>query len=126
MARLAGSLGCKARKLPIRYALDYGLFQDKLIGFAEVKCRTVGFEAIHRMGGYMLSLGKWMSARTLYEMTGAPFFLAVSTPDGTFAARFDEFPVFTVSLGGRTDRRDWQDMEPVVMIPVWHFKIEVP
>lgn len=111
----------KAAKLKTALKLDYALAREgAVVAFAEVKARTYSWEQIDELGGYMLSLDKWTQARQL--CAGLPFSLVVEAAGEvrSFTTRFD-LP-FPVTLGGRKDRNDWQDVEPCILIPVQHFK----
>ncbi len=115
-------LQCKLVKMPIRYGLDYAIEDaGKVVAFCEIKCRTYTMQSIGNMGGYLLSLGKWMSAKQLYESTGLPFVLIVRATDGMYYATFRSFHT-DVSMKGRKDRGDWQDIEPCALIDVNKFK----
>lgn len=110
----------KAAKLKVALKLDYALSREgRVVAFAEVKARTYSWEQIDQLGGYMLSLDKWAQARSL--CSGLPFSLVVDAAGElrSFTTRFDL--AFPITLGGRKDRDDWQDMEPCILIPVRHF-----
>lgn len=120
IATLEQAWSVKAAKLKPSLKLDYALSRDGTVrAFAEVKARTYSWEQIDQLGGYMLSLDKWTHARGF--CAGLPLVLAVSAGDEirTFITRFSEN--FRVVLGGRTDRNDWQDVEPCILIPVDRF-----
>jgi len=59
---------CEAVKMPIKYGLDYTFRRNKeLVGFCEIKCLNYELSQFDRMsGGYFISLGKFMSAKSLY------------------------------------------------------------
>lgn len=107
---------CKARKLPRAYRLDYALTRDgEVVAWAEVKCRGKRYDS------YMLSLHKWTAALELAARTDLPALLVVRWPDGVHFAPFED-RVERVAIGGRTDRGDWQDVEPVVLLPSQRFR----
>ena len=101
-------------KLPLSYKLDYAMYRDNdLMGFCEVKRRKYNradFET------YIISLDKVMQAKKLAETTNTRAVLIVSWLDRMGWIDFEE--EFTCHRGGRKDRNDWQDIEPVC-----HFKI---
>ena len=106
-------------KLPISYKLDYAMYRDeKLLGFAEVKCRQ---NSVHDFSTYIISLSKVIKARRLASVTGTKSVLIVSWSDATGWINF--FSDFDVKQGGRSDRDDWQDQEPVCHFDVKDFKI---
>jgi hypothetical protein len=108
---------CEYSKLPIRYHLDYVLRRkDKAVAFCEVKSRSYTMSEIDSMGGYLMSVGKWMAGKSMSEATGLPFILAVKTTDGIWYGKFTEFKPDDVLVRGRTDRNDWQDIEPCVLL----------
>ena len=113
---------CSFAKLPIKYGLDYAIRADKgVVAWAEVKCRNYAMSDIGRLGGYMLSLDKWMAAKSLSQSTGLPFLLIVNALDGLYYAKFQTFLAMRVDFMGRRDRNDWQDMEPCVLLDVKSF-----
>ena len=115
--------GCKLLKMPIRYHLDYVVQRDgKAIGFCEIKTRNYTMKSIGNMGGYLLSIGKWSSAKQLVDCSGLPFMLVVCTLDGLWCAKFTEFVPKDIQVKGRTDRNDWQDIEPCVLLDILLFK----
>jgi hypothetical protein len=116
---------CDLVKLPIRYHLDFACSRNgRVIGFCEVKSRSYTMEAIDRMGGYLLSIGKWEAAKSLCDASGLAFLLVVRATDGLYYARFkDDFLPDDVLIRGRTDRDDWQDIEPCVLLDASKFKL---
>ncbi len=114
---------CTMTKLPIRYHLDYVARRgDKAVAFCEVKTRNYTMQKIDQLGGYLMSIGKWSSAESLYRASGLPFILAVHATDGVYYASFTEFTPDDVLVRGRTDRNDWQDIEPCVVLNTNKFK----
>lgn len=113
---------CEMTKLPIRYHLDFVVRRgDKAVAFCEVKTRNYTMEKIGQMGGYLMSIGKWSAAKQLHDATGLPFILVVRTIDGIWYSSFKEFTPDDVLVRGRTDRNDWQDIEPCVLLDVSKF-----
>ena len=115
---------CTAAKLPIRYHLDYVLKRgDKAVALCEIKTRNYTMQKIGEMGGYLMSIGKWDAAKRLSDATLLPFILIAKTLDGVYYSSFqDEFKPDDVLVRGRTDRNDWQDIEPCVLLDVSRFK----
>ena len=114
---------CEMSKLPIRYHLDFVAQRGKnAVAFCEVKVRNYSMEQIGKMGGYMLSLGKWSSAKQMCEASGLPFILIIKATDGIWFSLIDSFKPDSVIVNGRTDRADWQDIEPCVLIKQSRFK----
>jgi len=109
-------------KLPISYRVDYAVTQNgKVVGFTELKCRGVPSTKYKTL---ILSLGKWEALLSLQQ--------SARNLRSNLAVRFTDtdlwFPVFPetrdaveVRWGGRNDREDWQDMEPVVHLPISDF-----
>ena len=109
-------------KLPISYRVDYAVtLNGKVVGFTELKCRGISSTKYRTL---ILSLGKWQALLDLQQ----------SAPNlrSNLAVRFTDtdlwLPVFPetreiveVRWGGRKDRDDWQDMEPVVHLPIKDF-----
>jgi hypothetical protein len=120
IAKVERAWSVKAAKLKTALKLDYALTREgRVVSFAEVKARSYSWPEIRALGGYMLSLDKWVHARAL--CSGLPFTLVVEAQGElrSFVTRFEgDFPVV---LGGRKDRNDWQDMEPCILIPEHRF-----
>lgn len=114
---------CNFVKLPIRYHLDFVVTRDdKAIAYAEFKTRNYSMADIDKMGGYLMSIGKWSAAKQLCDATQLPFILVVKTLDGVYRSSFTEFKPDDVLVRGRTDRNDWQDIEPCVLLNTQRFK----
>ena len=112
---------CVAEKLPMKYELDYLLLREgKGVAWLEIKSRTNTRLAYPT---YMISLGKIMAARRLSEASQLPSFLLIQWSDACGYIRIDSLLDFRTAVGGRTDRGDEQDIEPVAMIPVGEFAL---
>ena len=110
---------CTAEKLPMKYELDYLLLREgKGVAWLEIKSRTNPRAAYPT---YMISLGKIMAARRLSEASQLRSFLLVQWSDYCGYVRLDSLLDFTTAVGGRTDRGDEQDIEPVALIPIVGF-----
>jgi hypothetical protein len=110
---------CTAEKLSDRYELDYLLLRNGVgCAWLELKIRTNAKAAYPT---YMISFGKIMAARRLSGGSKLPSFLAVQWTDGIHYTRLDEVKRFEVAIGGRRDRDDAQDIEPVILIPMDDF-----
>ena len=111
---------CSAEKLPMKYELDYLLLREgRGVAWLEIKSRTNVRSAYPT---YMISLGKVMAARRLSEATQFPSFLLVQWANVCGYVRLDSLLDFRTAVGGRTDRGDEQDIEPVALIPVGEFE----
>ena len=128
-------------KMPISYHLDYAMIhkinvyqygealKDSIVGFAEVKVRT---NPITQYDTYMIALSKVLKARQLSEATKKPSILIVNwrtinkDPTKNDCIGWTNFKrEFKLGFGGRKDRNDWQDQEPVALYPISMFKAEV-
>jgi len=130
--------GREFKKNPVRYGLDYSVFETgpdrwrPLLGFAEIKDRTVGerpysSQQIGRLGGYMIGLHKWCRGQELLKVTGLPWNLIIKLADGIFWRKSDK-PELDLKIywGGRSDRGSTQDQEPCVFIPMSSFTLLQP
>tara|TARA_R110000796_G_scaffold197524_1_gene313856 strand:+ start:1095 stop:1523 length:429 start_codon:yes stop_codon:yes gene_type:complete len=106
---------CRLHKLPKQYRMDYFATRGGVgLAFIEVKCRT---HSSTRYKTLMLSLAKYMAAKTMGQATGLPVFLVSRYTDATkfVSLMQDDFPM---SMGGRTaTSRDERDLEPIIQIP---------
>ena len=113
---------CTMTKLPIRYHLDYVAKRgDRAVAFCGIKTRNYSMAQIDSFGGYLMSIGKWSSAESLNRASGLPFSLVVHATDGIYFSTFKEFIPDDVLVRGRTDRDDWQDIEPCVLLNTKRF-----
>lgn len=111
---------CKLAKMPIAYHIDWmAIRQDKPVAFMELKCRT---NPRQQYPTFMLSLAKWQHGIQMADIANIPFIVSVRWTDGLFYLPVDNDTPFDLGYGGRKDRGDWQDMEPVVYVPTNIFK----
>lgn len=110
---------CRTAKLPRRYIVDFSLHRSgKINAWAEIKTRTCESSAYPN---YMLSLEKLLAGMRLERETGLPFLLVVKWRDQTAFCAPSKV-AYEISFGGRFDRGDAQDVEPVALIPISEFK----
>lgn len=107
--QLAEQYRLTLRKLPAKSSADWGLMRgDLLWGVVEVKVRRAHYDAM------MLSLAKVQALRE-YAVSGLQARVIFATPRGVYAKRIGPEGIDGwIGLGGRTDRGDEQDTEPVV------------
>lgn len=113
----------QAVQLPKRYAVDYALVDPdgELTDWLEVKCRT---NPMAQYPTYMLSAEKYWGMVRLQEASNRPVRLVVRWTD---AVGVLSVPCgHQLSFGGRVDRGDRQDREPVVLFPIDSFEIVFP
>jgi len=105
-------------KMPVSYRLDFAmLHKGKVRGFAEVKTRNNRHDKYPTL---MISLGKVMAARQLSEATGTRSILFVKFLDGLYWCDFAS--PFNLEIGGRKDRQDDADIEPVAHFAISAFR----
>ena len=111
--------------MPIQYKLDFAVERnDSVVAFCEVKVRKYSMEDIDSMGGYKISLAKWMAGMQMLKETGHPFVILVGATDGIFQKTVKHPPKLPLNIAvwGRDDRGDNQDFEPCVIIDAKEFK----
>jgi hypothetical protein len=100
--------------------------QPKILGVAEIKIRNTPMSKYPTL---FLNLTKWMSLRRYSILSDLPFVLLVRWQDQD--AMFYESPAtnndvdsprFEVAWGGRSDRGQEQDMNPLIHIPIFMFE----
>ena len=116
-SEFANKFHCEPRKLPegMRYWADLALFRDdKLIVLAEIKDRP-GWKASY--GDVFLGLSK-VRELMAYTNMGVPSYF-VARLDGVihYVLINEKVARCDITWGGRTDRKDSKDVEPVVHIP---------
>ena len=119
---LVAAWRCSVRKLPLSYRLDYALLRGyDIVGWLEIKVRKKRYDTL------ILSAHKWMDGLRLSGTFGKPFIIAVQFPDQLLYAKALDFAGVALRWGGRSDREDWQDTEPVVYLPIDVFQpIQAP
>jgi hypothetical protein len=111
--------GLTAVKMPMSYHLDYALTNagTGLRGFAEIKCRT---NMQYDYPTYMISLSKVITANRLSAVTGLGCILVVKWLDDVGWINFNT--EHELGIGGRKDRDDCDDQEPVAYFKIPEFK----
>lgn len=116
--------GCEIHTNPRFYETDWTFLKDnKVKAFGEFKYRNYSYEKLDSMGGINLSLHKHMALCHLHILTLMPALLVIQLPT------IDNVPQFyynklvlpnipKISVWGRKDRGDRQDIEPAVQIPM--------
>lgn len=109
-----------AVKLPQFDEVDYALVRGgRVVGVAEVKTRSNQHDTYQT---YMISLRKVMRGAALELSAGLRFVLVVGFTDGVWYCRPSKEQDCNVSIGGRKDRGDEQDVEMVLHIPISAFR----
>ena len=104
---------------PPKYPIDISFRRGPdIVLFAEIKCRKVKKDVYET---YMISASKVMAAKALTDATGVPCILIVKWKDNAGWINLSKDPD-SVGFGGRVDRNDSQDMEPVVYYNIIRFK----
>jgi len=112
---------CQARKLPMHYKLDFALMRNGIVkAFLEMKVRNY---AKGDFATYMVSMAKVLAAREYSAFANVPSLLAVRWNDVSGFIALNNMKDFEIGFGGRGDRGDSQDMEPVVFIPINNFEL---
>jgi hypothetical protein len=120
---LSSIWGCEFVKLKISYGLDFAVVKgNEVVSVAEVKCRNYTSDQIDRLGGLMLSASKAHRAGEWMNRHEIQFLLIAKLKDGLFISAIEDWSPYDVKIAGRTDRGDWQDVEPCCMIPMSEFK----
>lgn len=119
---LSGLYGCDFVKLKISYGLDFAIVKNSLmVATAEIKCRNYTSAQIDNWGGLMLSATKAHRAHEWFLVHRIPFLLIAKLKDGIFVANIGDWGAYRIEMTGRTDRNDWQDIEPCCIIPMNNF-----
>jgi len=123
-AIISQKLNVKLVKLPIRYCLDYAAYDIEtriLKSWHEIKCRNYASLALFKYDYLIVSLAKVMSGLQLAQTTEKPFYIYWSFMDNSiyFIEIISELikEVADIKSGGRIDRGDPQDVEPMLCFP---------
>lgn len=108
-----------SQKLPLSYRVDSALFRrGVLVALAEFKCRTCTREQYE---DYIVSAGKVLMARQLSEMLSVPVMLIVQWTNAVGWIDIGKTSSRQCTWGGRTDRKDSQDSELLIHLPIIEF-----
>lgn len=120
--------GCEAKKMPIRYEFDYMLtkasmatwnFGLNMVGILEIKRRLKKYDTL------IISMQKVATMQMYSQQFEVPAILAVSWPDEETQYTIlhqRRTANYKIEWGGRCDRGDDQDEEPVIHIPIEDFR----
>ena len=113
---------CELNKCPMKYNVEWFAKRGKdYVAFVEFKHRhTLSFDKYPR---YMMSLDKWIRAQELSKEVRVPFIMVITFAEGTYYGVFNYNDVHDTKymFGGRYDRGDPQDVEPMVLLPLKKF-----
>lgn len=109
-------------KLPRTYNLDYAMTSRSnprvVKAFVEIKCRMIPSWQYDTL---ILSMAKVLRGKAITRETGVPSILCVRWNDMIGYVHFTDIES-DIAIGGRTDRGDPQDIEPVYHIPINRFR----
>lgn len=110
-----------ARKLPVSYRIDFAMVdeEDHVTSWVEVKCRK---NPKSKYPTFAIGITKLMAGISFEEKTGKPFVLVVQWSDFLGYVRISSLKGYMIAYGGRKDRMDPADEEPMVHIPIDNFK----
>ena len=128
--KIEEALSWRLHKLSKAYFLDFIAFSKYpktmgLVAFIEVRKRN---NHTNKYPTVILSLNKYLKGVFYAKTLGVKFLFVVQFHDGCFAYTYAEDADFEykalehIQIGGRTDRNDPQDVEPVIHIPIDKFK----
>ena len=117
--KLEAVSGRKSFKLPKGYRIDFAMCDgEEITSWVEVECRKNPFKQYPTLA---IGITKLMAGLAFEHKTGLPFFLVVHWPDFLGYIRIKSLSEFKILKGGRTDRNDSADVEPMVYIPIQMF-----
>lgn len=113
---------CRLRKLPVSYRVDYMVtVGDDTVAWIEFKARSQWYSTM------IMSLSKFLAGQDIAQRTGCKFLIAYSVGGDVRYGEFTKAEIgeglLQVRWGGRDDRGDSQDAEPVVLIPLEKLKV---
>lgn len=118
--KLESVSGRKSFKLPKGYRIDFAMCDgEQITSWVEVECRKSPFKQYPTLA---IGITKLMAGLAFENKTGLPFFLVVHWPDFLGYIRIKSLSEFKILKGGRTDRNDSADVEPMVHIHIQMFK----
>jgi hypothetical protein len=118
--------GVDVHKLKNYFALDYALCRDKtVVAIAEIKCRNYSYDKLDSFGGVIISAHKISEAQKWHDQFRIAFVLALKLTDGIYmhtVKAVESFPLYPLTIAGRKDRGDDQDIEPCCLISMDKFQ----
>lgn len=116
---VADKWGTDVVKLPRRYSIDFALLRgDQIKAWVEFKSRK---NPRDKFPTYIFGLYKYRNLVSLSESTSIPAFMIVEWED---VMGYVQIPTeHKIIFSGTVKRGDWEDMEPMVEIPVSAFQI---
>ena len=122
--KITKAYGIVPIKLPRSYRLDWAFTQDdNIVAWGELKYRSHNF---NKYPDLFISLSKYMAGCELKQRTELPFYIMAHFTNGLYAWKHDYGEELRITMGGRFDRDDPADREPVIHIPNGLFnKLEV-
>ena len=113
------------KKLPMQYGLDFMALDKrtkKPTFFLELKNRKCSKTTYPT---YIISLSKLLKAKEIYRSLNIETYLCVKWNDasGYICLGDIEDDLIDITVGGRYDRNDWQDVEPLLNIDIGKFTI---
>ena len=111
------------QKLPRSYRLDYALYDKDgtLRGWVECKGRAAP-KMKKKYDNYMLAFAKWKCILLTKHTSKQRVYLVVGLPDAVWTVEITPDLPVRYGRGGRIDRRDPEDIEPCVYIPMSCFR----
>tara|TARA_R110001606_G_C14979552_1_gene604230 strand:+ start:105 stop:557 length:453 start_codon:yes stop_codon:yes gene_type:complete len=113
-------------KLPMKFKIDYAelgyMIGDgckSIVSLIELKHRTC---TKGQYSSYMLSADKFKEGLQYTQNFNVSFRLIVKWIDSIGCYTMKKNDYFSLGFNGRYDRGDWQDVEPVVYIPIKEFE----
>ena len=106
------------KKMHMKMAIDYMAFDSmdtNALAVIEVKRRKISSKKYKTV---ILSLAKFNKGIEFYNSNDLSFIFAVEFNDGIFSYEYSPEDNFMIVFGGRKDRGDSQDIEPVIHIPI--------
>jgi hypothetical protein len=115
--QLVGRIGI--RRIRKMFPVDYAILRGPhVVAWAEIKARDYSLEELNYMGGLFLSAYKLGTIKAIELATGIKGVYIAGLTDGIYVARLPEpNPRLPVGFGGRIDRDDPADVEPVCFVP---------
>jgi hypothetical protein len=109
---------CEVMKMPRYYEVDVFLNFGAEKAIAEIKCR---YNSINKYPTFTISAKKVVAGVTLARELGIPYMIVVRWDEGIYYYECWSAKL-PVVFQGRSDRGDWQDVEPQVEIPTSEFR----
>jgi hypothetical protein len=107
-------------KLHKHYIIDFVVLDNKKI-VAVCEFKTAKY-SIGKYPTFMMSLNKWNKGLEYFNLHNVPFYILAKYTEGFYLHEYSPSVKYWIELGGRRDRDDPLDIEPIIRVKTEDFR----